>query len=308
MKTTRVRPAFTLIELLVVIAIIAVLVGLLLPAVQKVRSAAARSQCSNNLKQLGLGCHMYQDANGTLPVGWVTSQPAGAVAPSPGWSWATIIMPFIEQGVLFQELQAAGMDLVTPNGPTSNAALTAICTGTQSKIKTYRCPADNAPDLNTNFASYGTNNYVINREVVGPGRTDGSNTPNPLAIQQIRDGSSNTILIGERDFQTNTAAVWVRHSNSSCSFEGRPGSGICVFKAGGGAWGTGDAQRLEFSSLHPGPGCQFVFADGSVHFLTTDISVDKNDVWTNFPANATNFTLQNLIHPADGNPLDSSAF
>src|SRR6202042_2153483 len=124
----------------------------------------------------------------------------------------------------------------------------------QTPISTFRCPADSGAAINTSFQNYGMSNYVINREVVGPGRLDGSNIPNALSIQGIPDGSSNTILVGERDFVNNVGAVWgVRSSTSSASFEGRPGSGINpINPANPPDTGTGNSQRLAFNSQHGG--------------------------------------------------------
>lgn len=143
---SRARQGFTLIELLVVIAIIAILIALLVPAVQKVRAAAARTQCINNLKQMALACASYHDANKQFPqnfggeVTWGNTTGTGA-----SWSWITFILPYIDQGPLWAQLNMQ-MNASVPSGPSTlfnqvpGAAL-------QASINVLRCPAD--PDYKT---------------------------------------------------------------------------------------------------------------------------------------------------------------
>jgi prepilin-type N-terminal cleavage/methylation domain-containing protein len=128
---SRRRAGFTLIELLVVIAIIAILIGLLLPAVQKVREAAARMQCQNNLKQLGLAIHSYHDANAVLPPAWNYEPPAPPARPTAVMhAWGTFLLPSLEQGNLFRQYDFNQILYSAPNS-----------TVIQTPLKVFQCPS-----------------------------------------------------------------------------------------------------------------------------------------------------------------------
>jgi len=228
------RSAFTLIELLVVIAIIAILIGLLLPAVQKVREAAARMSCSNNLKQQGLALHNYHDLNGAFPPGGITNGPCCGTEGGP--NWAILILPHIEQDNLFKLYDQTK----TVEHANNNALRTSF-------VKTYNCPSDpntnktmlpaSGPGAGVNYAtgSYrgiaGTTDGTQwwddsggNPQTTGTGITLGhrgvlhacvdlkrpSNGPtgftspygNPEKIASITDGTSNTLMVGEYSTRT----------------------------------------------------------------------------------------------------------
>ncbi|HJZ56254.1 MAG TPA: DUF1559 domain-containing protein, partial [Gemmataceae bacterium] len=221
--------AFTLIELLVVIAIIAILIGLLLPAVQKVREAAARSKCSNNLKQIALACHSFADVNGGLPPAVIMRNYQDyPYTDEIGPNWAVLLLPNIEQGPLYNQYSTAIQLWLNPQVQTTDKTWTTIGTNT---VPTYLCPSD--VSSGTPYTGNGGGQYLANKNQAwargnyaancGPhyhygSRVNGGSssggpwgyngqgpfsvwtTPSAkkgMGIQQISDGSSNTILFGE---------------------------------------------------------------------------------------------------------------
>jgi prepilin-type N-terminal cleavage/methylation domain-containing protein/prepilin-type processing-associated H-X9-DG protein len=324
-RTVR-RLGFTLIELLVVIAIIAVLIGLLLPAVQKVREAAARMKCANNLKQIGLAMHMYHDANGKLPPGQVSRGGIGGVTPTPAWSWCTIIWPYVEQGNLFNQVAPDLVNIAqetAPGRPAGTPPLPTAANRLDTGLPVFLCPSDSGGLSNPSFAStiggvpmsgYGKSCYVINRRVLGPGAQlpiNDRNMPSNLSLTQITDGTSNVILAGERDYVKNVAAVMIS-VGSTASFEGRAGYGINKPNPGNPPNGTVAAnqfsERLGFTSMHPG-GCNFLRCDGGVWFISDGVAADPSQIHAANPldpANTTNYTLQLLMDPRDGKVVDLS--
>ena len=315
MRRTVSRSGFTLIELLVVIAIIAILIGLLLPAVQKVREAAARTKCQNNLKQIGLGLHNYHDNNRVLPPGFTATNPnAASNETQPGWGWSAYLLPYIEQGSLFSNL-----NLTLPVENATNAPFAA------NVVKMYICPSDSVADQPIPVVNYlNPSSIVLNAGPSSYAACVGNDAcdvfdMHPLngvfycnsqtRLTDIVDGTSTTIMVGERSLDQ-VMGIWAGVPTNA---ELQPGprneflSTATISPARGGmvlshghllnAVGDSDGGLDDYSSNHTG-GANLLYGDGSVRFHLSVSSDNPDGSYT-----ADSLLLQALSTRAGGEPV-----
>jgi prepilin-type N-terminal cleavage/methylation domain-containing protein/prepilin-type processing-associated H-X9-DG protein len=275
---------FTLIELLVVISIIGLLTALLLPAVQRAREAARRTQCVNNLKQVGVAVHTYESTHRAFPPGYVSNFDAGGNDTGPGWGWSALLLLQMEQKPLFD-----AVNLSLPIEDSSNQ------TSRLTRISVYLCPSDDqAPSWLAmkrdasgtpiqSICQVASANYVGMYGTSDPG-IDGDGIffrDSSIGIRDVIDGTAQTIAAGERG-HTLGEATWVGSITGAALFPvnndgvGYPrvesGPGMILGHAGGGMGpGNPNGEVNQFYSRHPG-GVNFLFADGHVSFLKTTLN------------------------------------
>jgi len=286
------RLAFTLVELLICVTIIAILIGLLLPAVQQTREAVRRTQCKSSLFQLGIALHNYHDAHGTFPPGYVSMVGAAGQDLGPGWGWGASLLPFLEQSNI--------ADQIPFDSPPFSASSLTVST---YKIELFTCPSEGYPHVSY-IASFGRGSIGL-----APGNGDGVFYRNSrVRLRDIADGGT-TLMIGERT-SFSGAAEWsgiianptpqflprlgpgsippVSGPHMVLGHTGPPQANLASLASGVSDNQTAGSAKIpiaadvvhnpgnrlgcpeDFSSHHP-VGSQFVLVDGSVRLLTKHI-------------------------------------
>ena len=287
------KHGFTLVELLVVITIIGVLISLLLPAVQAARETARRMSCSNNLKQIGLGLHMYHDSYNMLPAGWRGYDPSDG-SPHwfglPGWAWSASILPYMEQAAIYDSVIYFDQPIHDASNDAARVA----------KIGIFRCPTDigeNTFDLAGGGPSVGTppafpiklatGNYIgvfgtfDFHDVCNPSNPTppyngckGNGTfylNDQIRFADIHDGLSNTLIVGERSSQW-YPSTWVGVVTGGQHAVARV-AGLACSSHHEEEEEEDDHEAHAFSSMHVG-GTNFLFGDGSVKMISESIDQD----------------------------------
>lgn len=274
---------FTLIELLVVIGAIALLVALLVPAIQAARETSLRSSCTNNLRQIGVALQSYEGSHRSLPSGYISEFVAGGTDTGPGWGWAALLLKHLEETSLSSLLR---FDRPIEDFANEQVRITPLAV--------YLCPSDPAPPTwealrddpsRTKICDVASANYVGMYGNSEPG-VDGSGLffrNSRVRLREITDGTSQTIAVGERSHALGES-TWVGSVTGALLAPG-PADGIGTYEIEHGATmvlgqagehkspgdPTGEADM--FHSLHRG-GTNFVFADAHVSFLTAEMDAE----------------------------------
>ena len=269
---------FTLVELLVVIAIIGILIALLLPAVQAAREAARRSQCSNNLKQIGLALHNYHDVYKRFPTG----SHNGAVYPKPRpkfpkhWDWLTQLLPFVEQQNIYDQINFK-KDYSEVHAA-NNAAMkqhvdSFLCPSVPGLPTLTSCCKDLPGVQDASVSSYAATATDLLEHASQENATGVIYLLSNTSIAHVRDGTSNTFVASESytDYDVGLKATWGPNycPNSQC-YLGRMWAFGSLLTTKHGINQREGRSKSGIDSLHPG-GAQFVFADGHVQFLSESI-------------------------------------